>query len=58
VVEGSGEYTVTCPHCGKEFTSAPLVDDGGRPSGFKCSHCRLFVPFERAEKQDLVKPAE
>jgi hypothetical protein len=28
-----------------------------RYRGFKCPHCKLFVPYERADEQDLVEPA-
>ena len=42
-------YTVLCPHCRKEFEAELLVaSDTNGPRGFKCPHCRLFVPFERA----------
>jgi DNA-directed RNA polymerase subunit RPC12/RpoP len=44
------ERRVVCPHCGKEFEGellAPETTPG--PTGFKCPHCRLFVPLERAE---------
>jgi tRNA(Ile2) C34 agmatinyltransferase TiaS len=54
----AAEYTVSCPHCGREFTAPPLVEPSGRPGGFKCPHCRLFVPFDRAEEQELLEPAE
>jgi DNA-directed RNA polymerase subunit RPC12/RpoP len=39
---------VVCPHCNKPFT-ADLVVGGehARYRGFKCPHCRLFVPAER-----------
>jgi tRNA(Ile2) C34 agmatinyltransferase TiaS len=37
---------VVCPHCSKPFTSTLLGN--GRYSGFKCPHCKLFVPAERA----------
>ncbi|MDQ3894001.1 MAG: transposase [Actinomycetota bacterium] len=43
------QYSVTCPHCGKAFTAPAFVDETGRQRGFKCPHCRLFVPFERTE---------
>jgi DNA-directed RNA polymerase subunit RPC12/RpoP len=42
-------YAVVCPHCKKEFEAELLADTGtGEPRGFKCPHCRLFVPLERA----------
>jgi DNA-directed RNA polymerase subunit RPC12/RpoP len=42
------EHKVVCPHCGKEFEGELLASDS-TPGGFKCPHCRLFVPLERAE---------
>jgi tRNA(Ile2) C34 agmatinyltransferase TiaS len=53
--EGAAELTVTCPHCSRDFTAMPMTDDAGRPTGFKCPHCRLFVPYERAEELDLIQ---
>lgn len=42
-------FEVVCPHCHKEFEAELLVSsDTGGPRGFKCPHCRLFVPYERA----------
>ena len=39
-----------CPHCGKEFEGELLASEPARgPTGYKCPHCRLFVPLERAE---------
>jgi DNA-directed RNA polymerase subunit RPC12/RpoP len=41
---------VVCPHCGKEFEAELLVaSDAPSARGFKCPHCRLFVPAERAK---------
>jgi hypothetical protein len=38
---------IVCPHCKKTFT-APLITGGAeRYRGFKCPHCRLFVPAAR-----------
>ena len=37
----------TSPHCAKRFT-APLLAGTASQRGFKCPHCRLFVPLERA----------
>jgi hypothetical protein len=28
-----------------------------RLRGFKCPHCRLFTPYDRAEERDLIDPA-
>jgi hypothetical protein len=51
-----GAYGVTCLHCHKEFRAALLGE--GDQRGFKCPHCRLFVPFERAEEQQLLEPTK
>ena len=43
---------VECPHCHKTFEAEPI--DGGdaaRYHGFKCPHCKLFVPIERVTTQ-------
>lgn len=42
-------FAVTCPHCKKRFEAELIADSAGRYRGFKCPHCRLFVPKERAE---------
>jgi DNA-directed RNA polymerase subunit RPC12/RpoP len=54
----AGRYDVVCPHCKKPFTADVLTGATQRHQGFKCPHCRLFVPFERADEQDLVEPAQ
>lgn len=41
-------YEVVCPHCRKEFQAEAIGSQAQR--GFKCPHCRLFVPFERADE--------
>jgi DNA-directed RNA polymerase subunit RPC12/RpoP len=38
-------HPVVCPHCGKEFEAELLFSATSR--GFKCPHCRLFVPAAR-----------
>jgi tRNA(Ile2) C34 agmatinyltransferase TiaS len=44
---------VVCPHCRKEFEGELLESSGaGGPRGFKCPHCRLFVPLERTTAPD------
>jgi len=45
----SAVYEVTCPHCGKQFQEELLTGPAARYNGFKCPHCRLFVPFARVE---------
>jgi tRNA(Ile2) C34 agmatinyltransferase TiaS len=37
---------LVCPHCHKPFAAELIA--GGRHRGFKCPHCRLFVPLDRA----------
>jgi phage FluMu protein Com len=47
-------YEVECPHCHKSFAGEPI--EGGRAArylGFKCPHCKLFVPLGRATDLDL-----
>jgi DNA-directed RNA polymerase subunit RPC12/RpoP len=39
-----------CPHCKKPF-SGELLAEGSRHEGFKCPHCRLFVPAERVGEE-------
>ena len=48
-------YDVECPHCHKTFSGERI--DGGRAArylGFKCPHCKLFVPFGRATDRDAA----
>jgi len=50
-------FEVECPHCHKTFEAAPMR--GGRAAryrGFKCPHCKLFVPLHRAADRDLLEP--
>jgi DNA-directed RNA polymerase subunit RPC12/RpoP len=44
-------YEVSCPHCKKQFRGELIGREGEGPRGFKCPHCRLFVPYERAETE-------
>ena len=47
------EHEVSCPHCKKPFAATFLP--GLRSRGFKCPHCRLFVPLERAADAPLTR---
>jgi hypothetical protein len=50
-------YEIECPHCRKKFREELLTGPAERYRGFKCPHCRLFVPFERVAEQDAADPA-
>jgi DNA-directed RNA polymerase subunit RPC12/RpoP len=52
-VADGGTYEVVCPHCGKTFEGELLGEDD-RHKGFKCPHCKLFVPFERADFEEAA----
>jgi DNA-directed RNA polymerase subunit RPC12/RpoP len=45
----------TCPHCHKTFVPSPLPRPTARQRGYKCPHCRLFVPVERAADAPLSR---
>ena len=47
-MSGVEKYDVVCPHCKKSFRGE-LIGANESRRGFKCPHCRLFVPFERAD---------
>jgi DNA-directed RNA polymerase subunit RPC12/RpoP len=44
----TSESEVTCPHCKKTFTATMIAGAAERYRGFKCPHCKLFVPAARA----------
>jgi phage FluMu protein Com len=49
-------FDIECPHCHKSFAAEPI--EGGRAArylGFKCPHCRLFVPLQRATDAGLTR---
>jgi len=52
-VKAHNEHEVSCPHCKKTFTAALLP--GRRARGFKCPHCRLFVPLDRSADSPLSR---
>ena len=56
MAEREQSYDVECPHCRKTFTAEIIEGDAARYRGFKCPHCKLFVPYERADERDLVEP--
>jgi len=51
------QFDVVCPHCRKPFTATLMAGPAARHHGFKCPHCKLFVPYQRAEERDLLDPA-
>jgi DNA-directed RNA polymerase subunit RPC12/RpoP len=54
------EFSVVCPHCSKQFSAPVIRGATARHSGFKCPHCKLFVPFERVDEaaaQPTPQPA-
>jgi DNA-directed RNA polymerase subunit RPC12/RpoP len=38
---------IVCPHCKKAFSASVIEGSAERYRGFKCPHCRLFVPAAR-----------
>ena len=40
---------IVCPHCKKPFSGELIEGAAERYRGFKCPHCRLFVPAERTD---------
>ncbi len=52
-------FDVECPHCHKGFAGEPIK--GGRAAryrGFKCPHCKLFVPLQRATDGGLSRDTD
>jgi DNA-directed RNA polymerase subunit RPC12/RpoP len=43
---------VVCPHCKKTFTAELISGQTERHRGFKCPHCKLFVPADRARSHN------
>ena len=39
----------SCPHCRKSFAAELIAGGVERHRGFKCPHCKLFVPESRVE---------
>jgi DNA-directed RNA polymerase subunit RPC12/RpoP len=42
------DLEIRCPHCKKTFSSQLMAGGAERYRGFKCPHCRLFVPAARS----------
>jgi len=42
-----GTTEVVCPHCKEAFSADLMAGSAERYRGFKCPHCRLFVPAAR-----------
>ena len=51
--EHAAETTeIVCPHCKKTFRGELLSGSAERYRGFKCPHCKLFVPVERTDVEE------
>ena len=48
-------YQVECPHCHKTFTAPVIEGSAARYRGFKCPHCKLFVPAVHGGDQPLSR---
>jgi DNA-directed RNA polymerase subunit RPC12/RpoP len=48
-------FEVECPHCHKQFSAELIEGSAARYRGFKCPHCRLFVPAAHGEDQPLTR---
>jgi hypothetical protein len=44
-------YEVECPHCHKPFSAELIEGSAARYRGFKCPHCKLFVPAAHGEAE-------
>lgn len=49
VPEEGATVEVRCPHCKKPFNADLMAGGAERYRGFKCPHCRLFVPAARVK---------
>jgi DNA-directed RNA polymerase subunit RPC12/RpoP len=56
--EGAATTTIACPHCGKSFGPQLLASGPERHRGYKCPHCKLFVPESRADYAPLGRQAD
>jgi transposase-like protein len=51
----SSTTEITCPHCHRPFAAELIAGGPERHRGFKCPHCKLFVPESRAEDAALAR---
>jgi hypothetical protein len=52
-VSGENTQLASCPHCRKPFEGELMAGGVERHRGFKCPHCKLFVPENRVEDAPL-----
>jgi transposase-like protein len=53
-VISENDQQTTCPHCGKPFSGELIAGGVERHRGFKCPHCKLFVPESRVDDVPLT----
>ena len=51
-------FEVECPHCHKPFSAQMIEGSADRYRGFKCPHCKLFVPAAHGQDQPLARDVE
>ena len=56
--EAGRQTEVVCPHCKKTFVAELIEGSAERYRGFKCPHCKLFVPLERATDAGLSRDTD
>jgi len=50
---------IECPHCHKTFKAEPIEGgEAARYHGFKCPHCKLFVPLARVANEASLRSLE
>jgi DNA-directed RNA polymerase subunit RPC12/RpoP len=54
MAEPGESFEVVCPHCKKTFTARLIDGAAARYRGFKCPHCKLFVPAERTPRDEAA----
>ena len=51
-------FEVECPHCHKSFNAETMEGSAARYRGFKCPHCKLFVPLQRVADAGLSRDTD